>query len=127
MSTPDLQPLQPKLRPLRLGEQQIWADYNDHGDADVYGTISHEMGHRIQQVANAHNPNPDVPNEEIQAYVKRALTTGAVDQQIRALDVGKTNVDIAVVHRGKLAAPAAQSVAERSGLRPHGQRLASNL
>jgi len=48
-----------------LGEQQIWADYNDHGDADVYGTISHEMGHRIQQVANAHNPNPDVPNEEI--------------------------------------------------------------
>jgi mannose-6-phosphate isomerase-like protein (cupin superfamily) len=57
-------------------------------------------------------PGTYVPNEEIQAYVKRALTTGAVDQQIRALDVGKTNVDIAVVHRGKLAAPAQQSVAE---------------
>ncbi len=34
------------------------------------------------------------------------------DQQVRALDVGKTNVDIAVVYRGKLAAPAKQSVAE---------------
>ena len=28
------------------------------------------------------------------------------------MDVGKTNVDIGVVHRGKLAAPAANSVAE---------------
>jgi mannose-6-phosphate isomerase-like protein (cupin superfamily) len=57
-------------------------------------------------------PATYVSNEELQAYVKRAIATGAVDQQVRALDVGKTNVDIAVVHRGKLAAPAPQSVAE---------------
>jgi len=57
-------------------------------------------------------PGTYVSNEEIQAYVKRAIATGAIDQQVRALDVGKTNVDIAVVHRGKLDAPAPQSVAE---------------
>lgn len=57
-------------------------------------------------------PGTYVSNDEIQAYVKRAVATGAVDQQIRALDIGRTNVDIAVVHRGKLAAPAPQSVAE---------------
>ena len=33
-------------------------------------------------------------------------------ESIVVLDVGKTNVDVAVVHRGKLAAPAPQSVAE---------------
>lgn len=53
-----------------------------------------------------------VSNEEIQAYLKRVEGTAVSDQQVRALDVGKTNVDIAVVYRGKLAAPAKQSVAE---------------
>jgi mannose-6-phosphate isomerase-like protein (cupin superfamily) len=57
-------------------------------------------------------PATYISNDEIQAYVKRAIATGAVDQQVRALDVGKTNVDVAVVHRGKLDAPAPQSVAE---------------
>src|SRR5579883_279094 len=50
--------------------------------------------------------------EEIQAYAKRAVANGLIDQQIRAVDVGKSNLDIGVVYRGKLAAPAADSVAE---------------
>jgi len=53
-----------------------------------------------------------IPSGELQAYVKRAITNNLVDQQIRAVDVGKTNVDIGIVYRGKLAAPAPNSVAE---------------
>ena len=57
-------------------------------------------------------PGAYVPSSEIQAYVKRAMQYGIVDQQVRALNIGKTNLDIAIVHRGKLPAPAAASVAE---------------
>jgi mannose-6-phosphate isomerase-like protein (cupin superfamily) len=57
-------------------------------------------------------PGTYVPSEEVQAYVKRAIANGLVDQQVRALDVGRTNVDVAVVYRGRLAAPGSRSVAE---------------
>ncbi len=57
-------------------------------------------------------PSTYVSGDEIQAYLKRVEGTAVSDQQVRALDIGKTNVDIAVVYRGKLAAPAKQSVAE---------------
>lgn len=53
-----------------------------------------------------------VANEEMQAYLKRVEGQAVADQQVRALDIGKTNVDIAVVYRGKLDAPGKQSVAE---------------
>jgi len=42
-----------------------------------------------------------ISNEEIQEYFKRA-TAAVVDQQVRAVDVGKSNVDIGVVYRGKI-------------------------
>jgi mannose-6-phosphate isomerase-like protein (cupin superfamily) len=57
-------------------------------------------------------PGTYIPNEELQAYIKRAIANRLIDQQVRAIDIGKANVDIGVVHRGKLAAPAADSVAE---------------
>jgi mannose-6-phosphate isomerase-like protein (cupin superfamily) len=57
-------------------------------------------------------PATYVSSDEIQSYLKRVEGTAVSDQQVRALDIGKTNVDIAVVYRGKLAAPAKQSVAE---------------
>jgi mannose-6-phosphate isomerase-like protein (cupin superfamily) len=57
-------------------------------------------------------PGTYIPNEELQAYIKRAIANRLVDQQVRAIDVGKSNVDIGIVHRGKLDAPAASSVAE---------------
>jgi mannose-6-phosphate isomerase-like protein (cupin superfamily) len=41
---------------------------------------------------------------EIQAYVTRAPRDGVADQQVRAVDVGKSHVDIGVVYRGKLSA-----------------------
>jgi mannose-6-phosphate isomerase-like protein (cupin superfamily) len=53
-----------------------------------------------------------VSSDEIQAYLKRAQDNGLVDQQTRAVDIGKANIGIGVVYRGKLPAPAADSVAE---------------
>lgn len=47
-------------------------------------------------------PGTYVPNEEIQAYVKRAIANQLTDQQVRQVDIGKTNVAVAVVHRGKI-------------------------
>ena len=56
-------------------------------------------------------PGTYVPNAEIQAYVKRAIANQLTDQQVRQVDIGKANVGVAVVHRGKLDNPQA-SVAE---------------
>jgi mannose-6-phosphate isomerase-like protein (cupin superfamily) len=57
-------------------------------------------------------PGTYVANEEVQAYVKRATDFRLTDQQIRAVDIGKTNLDVGVVYRGKLDKPAEASVAE---------------
>jgi mannose-6-phosphate isomerase-like protein (cupin superfamily) len=44
-----------------------------------------------------------IQKDEIQAYLKRAPADVLVlDQQIRAVDAGKTNIDVGVVYRGKL-------------------------
>jgi mannose-6-phosphate isomerase-like protein (cupin superfamily) len=44
-----------------------------------------------------------IHKEEIQAYLRRAPASILVlDQQVRAVDAGKTNVDLGVVYRGKL-------------------------
>jgi mannose-6-phosphate isomerase-like protein (cupin superfamily) len=57
-------------------------------------------------------PGTYIPNAEIQAYVQKAIAENRVDQQVRDIDIGKSHVGIGVVHRGKLAAPAPDSVAE---------------
>src|SRR5207253_3121099 len=41
------------------------------------------------------------PKDELDAYLKR-VTTAVSDQQVRAVDVGKSNVDIGVVFRGPI-------------------------
>ncbi len=56
-------------------------------------------------------PGTYVPNTEIQAYVRRAIANQLTDQGIRQVDIGKANVGIAVVYRGKLDNPQA-NVAE---------------
>ena len=56
-------------------------------------------------------PGTYIPNTEVQAYVKRAITNQLTDQQVRQVDIGKANVGVAVVYRGKLANPEA-NVAE---------------
>jgi len=49
-----------------LGEAAVWLFYTEVGDADTWGTIAHEMGHRVQHVANSHTPanmNEFIPTE----------------------------------------------------------------
>jgi mannose-6-phosphate isomerase-like protein (cupin superfamily) len=53
-----------------------------------------------------------LPAEEIQAYIKKALAEKRTDQQARDVDIGKAHIGIGVVYRGKLDAPAKDSVAE---------------
>lgn len=53
-----------------------------------------------------------VSADELAQYEDIAARTGLTDQQVRSLDIGKTNVQIALVRRGPLAAPAPRSVAE---------------
>lgn len=49
---------------------------------------------------------------ELQEYRKRAIANGIVDQQVRSVDLGKTQLGIGMVYRGKLLGPANASVAE---------------
>jgi len=56
-------------------------------------------------------PGTYIPNAEVQAYVKRAIANQLTDQQVRQVDIGKANVGIAVVHRGRIDNPQA-TVAE---------------
>jgi mannose-6-phosphate isomerase-like protein (cupin superfamily) len=71
-------------------------------------------------IAQGDNPEPTctmcpgtyIPAEELQAYTKKAVAEKRIDQQVRDVDIGKAHVAIGMVHRGKLGAPAPQSVAE---------------
>ena len=58
-----------------LGEAALWRDYNQHGDADIWGTISHELGHRVQHVANRRLPATE--NEKIPAENQADCFSGA--------------------------------------------------
>ena len=57
-------------------------------------------------------PATYITHDELQAYLKRGIANNIVDQQVRAVDIGKSNVDIGIVYRGKLDKPANASVAE---------------
>lgn len=56
-------------------------------------------------------PGTYIPKSEIDAYQKRAIAQKITDQQVRAVDVGKSNVGIGIVYRGRQTNPEA-SVAE---------------
>src|ERR671924_253971 len=57
-------------------------------------------------------PATYIPDEEIRSYVRKAVAEKLTDQQVRDVEIGKSHIGIGVVHRGKLAAPAPDSVAE---------------
>jgi len=57
-------------------------------------------------------PGTYIPNEELQAYLDRAVAKKLTDQQVRAVDIGKVNLDVGVVYRGKTGAGGGESVAE---------------
>ena len=49
--------------------------------------------------------------EEISQYIEAAMLTGLTDQQVRSVDVGKTNVQLALAHRGAQTEAGPRSVA----------------
>ena len=57
-------------------------------------------------------PGTYVPASEMDAYTKKAIAESLVDQRVRAVDIGKSDVGIGLVYRGKQDAPTANSVAE---------------
>jgi mannose-6-phosphate isomerase-like protein (cupin superfamily) len=57
-------------------------------------------------------PGTYIPKAEVQAYIDKAVAEKLIDQQVRDIELGKAHVGIGVVHRGKLTAPAPESVAE---------------
>jgi len=56
-------------------------------------------------------PSTYIPRSEIAQYEAIGRATDVIDQQMRALDIGKAQVEIALVHRDKLDAPGPRSVA----------------
>jgi len=57
-------------------------------------------------------PGTYIAKSEVDAYVAKAVAENLIDQQARDIDIGKAHIGIGVVHRGKLTAPAPESVAE---------------
>lgn len=58
-------------------------------------------------------PSTYIPAAEIAEFTALGRADlSLIDQQMRALDIGKSQVEIALVHRGKLDKPGARSVAE---------------
>ena len=57
-------------------------------------------------------PATYISNEELQAYLKRAIARNQVDQQVRSVDAGKSGIAVGMVHRTRLDKPANNSVAE---------------
>jgi hypothetical protein len=62
-------------------------------------------------------PSAYISADEVQEYEDVAIATGLTDQQLRSIDIGKANVQIALVHRGALEQPRARSVAEHDTTR----------
>jgi mannose-6-phosphate isomerase-like protein (cupin superfamily) len=57
-------------------------------------------------------PASYISNDELQAYLKRAIDRKQIDQQVRSVDIGKSGVAVGMVHRTKLDGPQPNSVAE---------------
>ena len=57
-------------------------------------------------------PGTYIPLTELDAYTKKAIAEKLVDQQVRDINIGKANIGIGMVYRGKLDGPRPDSVAE---------------
>ena len=57
-------------------------------------------------------PGYYIPAAELEAYTKKAIAENLVDQQVRSINIGKSNVAIGIEYRKKLDKPGANSVAE---------------
>jgi mannose-6-phosphate isomerase-like protein (cupin superfamily) len=82
------------------------------GLAVVIGSMSALMAQGDPQPTCKMCPGTYIPKSEVDAYIAKAVAEKLVDQQARDIDIGKAHIGIGVVHRGKLASPAPESVAE---------------
>jgi mannose-6-phosphate isomerase-like protein (cupin superfamily) len=57
-------------------------------------------------------PATYINNSELQAYAKRAMDNNLTDQQIRSVELGKSQLGVGVVYRGKLDQAPKNAVAE---------------
>ena len=57
-------------------------------------------------------PGTYIPLSELDAYTKKAMAEKLTDQQVRDINIGKAQVGIGMVYRGKLDKPGAATVAE---------------
>lgn len=57
-------------------------------------------------------PATYIDRRELEAYAKRAMENGLTDQQVRSVDIGKSQVGLGIVYRGKLDQPGKDAVAE---------------
>jgi mannose-6-phosphate isomerase-like protein (cupin superfamily) len=57
-------------------------------------------------------PGTYIPLSELDAYTRKAMAESLVDQQVRDVEIGKAHIGVGMVYRGKLDAPAPDSVAE---------------
>jgi len=52
-----------------------------------------------------------IPKSELDAYAQRAIQNNIIDQQVRCVDIGKAQVGIGMVYRGKLAPGSGETAA----------------
>jgi mannose-6-phosphate isomerase-like protein (cupin superfamily) len=78
----------------------------------LVATITAVYAQNVPTATCAGCPATYISNDELQAYLKRAIANNLIDQQVRSVDVGKSGVAVGMVHRGKLDAPQPDSVAE---------------
>jgi hypothetical protein len=65
------------------------------------------------QEPTCHNcPATYIQRGELETYAKRAADNGLTDQQVRSVDLGKSQLGLGIVYRGKLDQPPKDAVAE---------------
>jgi len=57
-------------------------------------------------------PGTYIPLSELDAYTQKAIAEKLIDQQVRDINIGKANIGIGMVYRGRLDKPSPRSVAE---------------
>lgn len=82
------------------------------GLAGVVCSLGALMAQTDLQPTCANCPATYIANDEVQAYARKAIAERLTDQQMRDVEIGKSHVGVGVVYRGRLTAPAPESVAE---------------
>src|SRR5256885_1061281 len=82
------------------------------GLVGVVGSVVALVGQGDPQPTCKMCPATYIAKSEVDAYIAKAVAEKLIDQQARDIDIGKAHIGIGVVHRGKLDAPAPESVAE---------------